>query len=244
MSDSAHDDRVAAVLSATGVGVASYLVGLVAVTLAVSIVGGLVSLPAGTPARVAVSMVAQYGGALAVAALFLAGRDRPADFVRLEMPSARDLGWTVAGVVVLFGSLTAATYVLGQAGLSLPEHSFLQSAEPLAVLVLVPLSILITGPVEELVYRGIVQTRLAAAYGSSPAVVGAAAIFALVHVPAYTLGDPGGSVAAAVGVVFLLGALLGGLYEYTGTLVVPALVHGVYNALTFVNAYLEMTGGL
>lgn len=242
MSATADGDRVGAVTSAVGVGVASYLVGLVSVTLAVSLAGAVVTLTEGTPALVTVTMVAQYTGVLAVAVLYLAGRDRPVAFLRVGRPTVRDLGWVVAGLVVLFTALTAATYVLDQGGLALPEHSFLQSAEPLAVLLLVPFSILITGPIEELVYRGIVQTRLKRAYGTAPAVLGAAAIFGLVHVPAYALGDPGGSVAGAIVVVCLLGALLGLLYEYTGNLFVAALAHGVYNAVTFGNAYLEMTG--
>ena len=40
------------------------------------------------------------------------------------------------------------------------------------------------------------------------------------------------------------GAVLGALYEHTGNLVVPAVAHGVYNAVTFGVEYLELTGVL
>ena len=44
--------------------------------------------------------------------------------------------------------------------------------------------------------------------------------------------------------LFVLGGVLGVLYEHTGNLFVPAVAHGVYNAVTFTTTYLELTGGL
>ena len=151
----------------------------------------------------------------------------------------------VGGLFVLFGTLELTTSVLELFGLSVGEHSILEQAKdnPAILLPLVPLSILVTGPVEELLYRGVVHTRLAAAFDTAPTVLVASVVFAAVHLPAYYLGT-GGSVAASLVVVFVLGVVLGALYEYSGNLVVPAVAHGVYNAVTFANAYLELTGGL
>jgi hypothetical protein len=53
MHVTADHDRVAAVASAAGVGLAGILAGLVFVTVAVSLVGGLVPLVEGTPTRAA-----------------------------------------------------------------------------------------------------------------------------------------------------------------------------------------------
>lgn len=244
MSATAERDHVAAVLSAAGVGLAGFLVGLVFVTLAVSLVGEVVPLAEGSPARATVLMVAQYTGVLAVAVLYLEGRDRPFAFLRLERPTARDLAWAVGGVVALFATLAAATFLLDQLGLSLTDHSVSESArrDPAVLLPLIPLSVLLTGPIEELLYRGIVQTRLKEAFSTAPAVAVAAAIFALVHVPAYGLGAATGALATTLGVLFVLGVLLGALYEHTGNLVVPAVAHGIYNAVTFGVRYLELTG--
>jgi membrane protease YdiL (CAAX protease family) len=47
-----------------------------------------------------------------------------------------------------------------------------------------------------------------------------------------------------VGVAFVLALVLGVAYEYSDNLVVPALIHGTYNAIQFANAYLSATGGL
>jgi len=244
MSVTADQDHVTAVLSAAGVGLAGFLVGLVSVTLAVSLLGAVVPLADGTPQRATVLMVAQYTGILAVAVLYLDGLDRPLGFLRLDRPTVRDLAWALGGVVALFATLAAATALIDQLGLSLTEHSVADTAErsPAVLLPLIPLSVLLTGPVEELLYRGIVQTRLTDAFSTAQAVVVAAAIFAVVHVPAYGLGADGGSLVTTLGILLILGGVLGALYEHTGNLVVPAIAHGCYNAVTFGVQYLELTG--
>lgn len=246
MTDTADRDPVSAALAATGIGLAGVLAGLVVVTIAVSLVGAVLTLGVGSPARATVVLVANYTGVLAVAVLYLDATDRSVSFLRIEQPTLRGLAWAVAGVVALFAALAAATFVVEQLGLSVTEHSVSQSAEdnPAVLLPLIPLSVLLTGPIEEILYRGIVQTRLKRAFSTGPAVLGAAAIFSLVHVPAYGLGASSGSLITTLAVLFVLGAVLGALYEHTGNLVVPAVAHGIYNAVTFGAKYIELTGGL
>jgi len=235
------------VAAAAGIGFVAFLVGLVFVSLAVPLVGSVVPVPEGSPERGALLMIAQYAGILAVAVLYVDANDWSLSDLRLERPDLRDLAWTVTGVLVLFGTLAAATLVAEQLGLGVTEHSVAESAEdnPAVLLPMIPLSVLVTGPVEELLYRGVVQTRLKEAFSAAPAVAIAAAIFSVVHVPAYAAG--GGLDAAlltTLAVLFILGGVLGALYEHTGNLFVPAVAHGVYNAVTFTNTYLELTGGL
>lgn len=231
--------RGSAVAEAAGVGVVGFVVGLVLAELVAA------PLAPGTAAYASARLVAQYAGALAVVAFCLAEFDWSLSRLRLRTPTTRDLLLVGGGLLVLFGALEATSSVLELAGLSLGEHSILRRAEdnPAILLPLIPLSILVTGPAEELLYRGVVHTRLAAAFDTAPTVLIASVVFAAVHLPAYYLGA-GGSVAASIAVVFVLGAVLGVLYEYSGNLVVPAVAHGVYNAVTFAVSYLEVTGGL
>ncbi|PSQ33543.1 hypothetical protein BRD05_08515 [Halobacteriales archaeon QS_9_70_65] len=231
--------RGSAVAEATGIGVVGFVVGLVLATLVAA------PLTQGTAAYASVSLVAQYAGGLAVVAFCLSEFGWSLSRLRLRVPTARDLLVVVGGLLVLFGTLELTTSVLELLGQSVGEHSISRTAEsnPAVLLPLIPLSILVTGPVEELLYRGVVHTRLAAAFDTAPTVLVASVVFAAVHLPAYYLGA-GGSVAASLIVVFVLGAILGALYEYSGNLVVPAVAHGVYNAITFAVSYLEITGGL
>jgi hypothetical protein len=63
-------------------------------------------------------------------------------------------------------------------------------------------------------------------------------VFAAVHVSSYS----GEGLLATLAVVLLLGGALGVLYEKSGNLVVPAVVHGLFNAVQFAAAYATATG--
>lgn len=74
---------------------------------------------------------------------------------------------------------------------------------------------------EELLFRGVLQVWLAGPIGAWPAVVLAAIVFGLLHYLSHTY------FALAVG----LGIYLGALYQLSGNLVVPILVHALYDGI-------------
>jgi hypothetical protein len=91
---------------------------------------------------------------------------------------------------------------------------------------------LVVGPAEELLVRGGIQGLLKRAWGPWPGIVGASALFGSLHY----IGS-GSSALAYVVFSFLLGILLGYLYERTGNLIVPAVAHGGYNAVIYAIQY-------
>jgi membrane protease YdiL (CAAX protease family) len=93
-------------------------------------------------------------------------------------------------------------------------------------------SLAVVGPVEELLFRGVVQGGVRRAFDAVPAVLIASLAFGLIHLPSVS-GTPVERW-AYVGVVVVLGSVLGALYEWTDNVVVPGLAHGVYNAAIYV----------
>ncbi|MFB9808419.1 lysostaphin resistance A-like protein [Haladaptatus pallidirubidus] len=122
------------------------------------------------------------------------------------------------------------------------EIATLGEQDPRVFLLLIPLSFLLIGPGEELLYRGVVQERLRESFGRWPAIALASLIFAFVHV--FSLQGQDTGIIVYLGILFVLSPILGAAYEYTRNLVVPALIHGAFNALQFGLAYLMMTGQL
>lgn len=112
-----------------------------------------------------------------------------------------------------------------------------------AVLLTVVLFAVVVAPAEELFFRGVVQRYLRAATSARGAVVGAALLFALVHLPGYRTVSPTGA-ALSTAVVVVLGLGLGAVYERTGSLPVAVGVHALYNTLVLLGLYLAVTGGL
>jgi len=176
-----------------------------------------------------------FGG---VALLYLRVRGRPIGSVGLRLPSVRDLLIVVAGYAAAFVAAIIGAIVISVTGAPAGENQVTEfaSADPSVLLWLVPASFLLIGPGEELLFRGIVQGRLRETFDRVPGVVLASALFAAVHFAALTGGTGGRLV--TITVLFFPALVFGTVYEVTDNLVVPALVHGAYNATLFGLAYL------
>ncbi|WP_231186759.1 type II CAAX endopeptidase family protein [Haladaptatus sp. DYF46] len=178
-----------------------------------------------------------FGG---IALGYLTYRNLGLDFIHAHVPSLRDLGMALVGFVVLFGALQIISQLIQRLGLQSAQNTVVDmaSGNPDIYLLLIPLSFLLIGPGEELLYRGLIQGLLRKTFRPARAIVLASALFAVVHV--FSLSGAGKLV--SIGTVFTLSLILGILYEYTDNLVVPILVHGAYDAVLFSLQYLMATG--
>lgn len=156
------------------------------------------------------------------------------------LPTARDAAAVVLGYAAALGVGVGGAVLVSVLGVEAGSNQAaeLASEDPSVLLLLVPASFLLIGPGEELLFRGIVQGRLRAAFSAPVAVGLASAIFAGVHYVALS-GSPGQRL---VTVAVLLGpaVVFGTAYELTENLAVPSLVHGAYNATLFTMLYLSL----
>lgn len=102
----------------------------------------------------------------------------------------------------------------------------LQEADSLeGVLAIVVSAVLVAAVLEEVLFRGLLQSVLLAWWGPAwrwTIVVVAAALFAVIHLGAASWN--------ALPTLFVLGLILGWLYERTGSLWPPILLHAAFNA--------------
>ena len=199
---------------------------------------GIVS-PGGTDEYLA-QFVLQYAGFLLVTGWYaLAVRDEP--LIPWATPGRRELGLIVAGIVILVGANNGITRLFAAVDVSLGDNAAVTigTGEPAYLLTMVAFSLLVVGPAEELLFRGVVQGRLRETWGVWPAILAATVLFGLSH--ASVAGGVAG-IAAYIVTATLLGVLLGYLYERTNNIVVPAVIHGVNNAVIFAWLYLGEIG--
>lgn len=152
---------------------------------------------------------------------------------RISRPDAREAAIVVGGGVGLFAFQYGALFALGQVGLSTGQNqAVVPAGDPVTYyLAMIAVSLAVVGPVEELLFRGVVQGTVRRAFDAVPAVLIASLLFGLIHLP--SVSGTAAEQWAYVGVVFVLGSVLGALYERTDNVIVPGLVHGVYNAVTY-----------
>lgn len=179
-------------------------------------------------------------GMLTGAVAYLQLADRDVSFLDLSAPGLRDVVYVVAGLVALFAALELIAIVYAEFQVTTAEHGTadaIRGADATTVAYLVVAALVFIGPGEELLFRNVIQKRLYEDFSRYGAIVVASGIFALVHYNAYSTGTIGEALASLV-VVFALSLLLGWIYHRTDSVVVPAVVHGAYDAIVFVSIYL------
>ena len=239
-------------LSGTGV-VVAFAVVVAVVGLAYSqalpfaVFSGLQFLGVGLPLLVAVTLqlvlieLVGFGGATWA---YLRLRSLTFVYVDVRRPTLRDLGWMLGGsvlVLVLYFGVVATAVAAGvpmaRSGISVAGQ-----ANPTILLLIAVLSFLLIGPMEELFFRGIVQGTMREVLPAAPAVVLASVTFAAIHY--LTLVGPLAGKLVLVGSLLVTSLVFGVAYERTGNLLVNAVIHGTYNAVLLLLAYVVFSSGM
>lgn len=131
--------------------------------------------------------------------------------------------WRLVGLLIPV--ILAVSLGLSVAELSVAEPPRLVPEMTLPATLLVALVVALAAVVEELLFRGLLQSALVARIGVPMGVGLAALLFASMQFP--TSG-------AHLGVGILAGLVYGIAYEYTETLLVPGVIHVCVNVLVFV----------
>lgn len=239
-------EQLRAVAVSLGLGITGFVVGVIVFALAANLLT-----TAGIPVqgnlviRYGLGIVALQGvGLLITSLVFLQWRDR-FDLVHARLPTRRDLALILGGLLALLVLLGVISTVYSRFGIQTPRTPIVEDGleSPTLALYLIPFTYLFVGPGEELMFRGAVQGLLRESYSAAPGIAVASAVFAIAHA-GNVINAPVEQKLAYFAVIFTLSLVLGALYELSDNLVVPIVVHGTYNALTFLQLYLVGTGQL
>ncbi|WP_324760944.1 CPBP family intramembrane glutamic endopeptidase [Haloarcula sp. GH36] len=230
---SAVPDRTAvwAVLSTFGLavtgGVAAFG-GILVISLLASTLG-----IAGTDAYAVVARSGTQVGFAVVAVVFLLVAGDRSRYVKLRWPTLEDLGWIAVLPFVLFAVSAGLTLVLPAIGISTPSASHgaegtkaLLIDRPILWVVVIPGLYVFAAPVEELLYRGIVQGRLRPHLGTGGIVLVSAVAFGLMHTIVFALSPPEHFVYSILS-ISAAGAVWAVVYERTENLAVTAVNHAM-----------------
>jgi len=204
-------------------------------------VGGL-SLAASVVLTLVFGQYVAFGG-LALGYLAWRGFDRGGiiEYLGVRTPSLKEIGIVLGSWVLILISVLVVSTIVQLLGTETAANSSAELAmgNPSIIPLFIAASFLVIGPCEEILYRGVVQGRLRESLPAAPSILLSAAIFAAIHVIALT----GGASAqlTTVSILFVPSLVFGAVYEYTENLVVPALLHGLHNAVLFTALYVVVT---
>lgn len=222
-----------ALVATYGTAIGAFVVGIALAYVVASGYAVLVQPPSGTT-LLGISLITLQGIAFPVVAfLYLRWRGLSRSFLRMSLPSVKDVAWVVGGYILVFGLVLSASFLLQYLSVEAASNQAAETAQsnPWIIPYLIPLQFLLVAPGEELLFRGIVQGTLREHFGKWSAILLASAAFA----PAHFLALSGSLQAALVSitVLFVPSLVFGYTYERTGNLLVPILIHGCYNATIF-----------
>lgn len=230
---------IAVVIAALAIGVTKYVL-----SPTVSVVFGVMSVTLPAWAGLTLSTLLQQGlvfGSIAVGYLWL--RDLDLGWIGVSRPDLKGVLWIGAGWIGAFVAVIVLLIIVLLLGLE-PGQNQIQGVvaeNPDLIPVLIVLTIVLIGPGEELLFRGIVQGSLRERFGPAVAITLASIIFAAAHVGSLT-GSLGSRI-VTIGVLLVPALVFGTAYERTNNLVVPALIHGLYNATLFSITYVGIKYG-
>lgn len=164
--------------------------------------------------------------------------------IGVSVPSLKQIGIVVGGYVLAVVGAILGSQIVALIEVDTGRNQLADTAinNPEIILYLIPVMLFLVGPAEELLFRGIVQGRLRERFDAIPAILLSSTIFAAIHLPAYVGASWPGRI-AAVSLLLSPALVLGATYEYTGNIVVPALIHGFYNSTLVIGLYVLVTQG-
>lgn len=157
-----------------------------------------------------------------------------------KIPIKRLIVWCIISIVGLLVVNMLLSMIYTLLDLELAENAIFQIADenPIYILYLIPVMLLAVGPVEEFLFRGILQGVLRNTYGVNISLFITSLIFGIIHIPA--AGGLHPPALLYVITTFSLGLLLGYIYEEQKSIIIPIVAHGVYNSILLVGAYIYM----
>jgi membrane protease YdiL (CAAX protease family) len=224
------ETRLVSVVHALSVVVAAFLMGGLVFAFVVDAVLGFAGFSRTSTVYYITLFAAQFTGFGVVVFGYLSLRDKW-DLFEVRIPTAKDVGWVAAGFGGIFVTALVIGWIVSLLGTQTAQNQVVEvgRTNPNLYLYMVPIALLFVGPAEELVFRGVVQGLLRRAYGVVPAVLATSVFFGVAHIFALT----GSGKVTYMAIAAAMGLILGALYEHTENLVVPALVHGLWNAFLF-----------
>lgn len=211
------------------------LVFIVTVVLAGYDIGGELS-----PVVIFISIASTQIGLFLIAIGYLYWTNRDLSFAKIRRPTKHDGILTVVGVVVIAVASAILNYLISLLELD-PANNIVgevAASSPEIFAAIFVMNWIFVAPAEELLFRGVIQSRIRESMSVWPSVFLAGTIFAVVHIPALT---GGGIIAPLVGLA-ISGIVLGVVFEKSDSIVPVVLIHGLYNSLLFLEIFISEFG--
>lgn len=187
----------------------------------------------GIEARI-VHIVLSFSMLFAICCVYLWYSGRGLSYIDVSWPTYSEWGYITTGAALSLFILVITNIIISYFRVPTGESTTVATighSTEVAIL-FVFIVFLFNAPVEEILFRNIVQKQLTDIYHPAAAIGVASVLFMLMHLPAYTSGTVSNpQVVISLGSVFCSSTIYGYIYYKTENVLVPSLAHSFYNTV-------------
>ncbi|MCL9813030.1 CPBP family intramembrane glutamic endopeptidase [Natranaeroarchaeum aerophilus] len=234
-------DRLDTLLVASIVAVTAVLATGIFDVLVGSITTALLAVDRGL-ADAVTGQLAAAAGLWLVVVVYLYWREGGITSIDLRWLDTRDLLYCLGGFIGLLLVLLLSAELLAGLGVPSSPSGVTEGApepRPELFLAVLLISALLVGPVEELLFRSVIQRSLYSSFTRASSVVLSSILYAAIYLPAYATA-PFSVALAGLSLAFTLSLVLAVTYARTDNVLVPALIHGAFNAFQYAVLYVAV----
>ena len=167
--------------------------------------------------------------------------DKLLGYAYIKTPNKEDIKQIGVGLAYIFTVYFALGVVLIALGLEPASNEVVADFEenPSLLPIMITTTFLIVAPVEELIFRGVMQRYLQDYYHPVVSIGISSVLFAGAHVAVLDGGISG--ILSYILLVGTIGGIFGYMYYKTRNLIVPMLLHAIYNTTLLTFLFIELT---
>lgn len=181
-----------------------------------------------------VAMILNFVALALAGGIYMRIANRGWAWIDLQIPSLRDVLWMIGGTVLFIVFLLGIGILSSLLDIPAAESDVVLLLEDDVTMILIMIGIvwLFNSPAEEFLFRNVIQKRLYESFSDRGAIIVTSLIFIAFHIPSYlTLAQSPMATVVSLTVLFGGSILLGYTYLKTENLVVPIVIHALYNSI-------------
>lgn len=186
--------------------------------------------------------LAAAAGFVTVTVVYLYWREQGIESIDIRWLDTRELLYCLGGFIGLLLVLLLSAELLAGLGVPPSPSGVIEGdldPPPELFLAVLLISALLVGPAEELLFRSVIQRSLYSSFTRTSSVVLSSVLYAAIYLPAYATA-PFSVALAGLALAFTLSLVLAVTYARTDNVLVPALIHGAFNAFQYAVLYVAV----
>lgn len=179
------------------------------------------------------ALALSFVGMAASGVVYLVRTGRGVEYIDVQRPTKSSVKYMISGIAVLLALLAVFNAIAIMFEIPIAETSLVSdiAGDRQLALMFITVILLFNAPVEEFLFRNVVQKRLSEVFSTASAVLIASVLFTLLHIPGYIVTATIVEMTIPITLIFTASIVFGVVYAKTRDLTVVIGIHAAFNVI-------------